>query len=108
MDPRYDQMNGDKGAWVIQEYAPNTEGVVFYYKLPYMSKGYIKNIGIREESEKIPGKKNTPLTAQYWPETFRTDFMQNILNSSMIWRPKFPDTLEADSISCCQHLILQN
>lgn len=77
--PRYNQMNGDKGAWVIQEYAPNTEGVVFYYKLPYMSKGYIKNIGIREESEKIPGKKNTPLTAQYWPETFRTDFSPKYL-----------------------------
>lgn len=78
--PLNDQRNGDQGAWVIQEYAPKTEGVVFYYKLPYMNKGSIKNIGIREESEKVLGKQNTSLKAQYWPETFRTDFSSKYLD----------------------------
>lgn len=77
--PLNDQKNGNMGAWVIQEYAPKTEGVVFYYKFPYMSKGFIKNIGIREEAEKTPGKKSTALKAQYWPKTFRTDFSSKYL-----------------------------
>ena len=73
--PRDDGKNGDKGAWVIQEYAPNLEGVVFYYKFPYMSKGAIKNIGIRDESLKSKTKaSDTSLKAQYWPDTFRTDY----------------------------------
>lgn len=78
--PLNDGRNGDKGAWVIQEYAPNLEGVVFYYKLPYMSTGSIKNIGIRDESIKGNQKsENTSLQAQYWPDTFRTDFSPQIL-----------------------------
>ena len=77
--PLNDQKNGDIVAWVIQDYVHSTEGVVFYYKLPYWSKGAIKNIGIRTESTKIPGKRNTSLNAQYWPETFRTDFSKKYL-----------------------------
>ena len=75
--PIDDGKNGDKGAWVIQEYSSNVEGVVFYYKLPYMSGGAIKNIGIRDESDKGPLNKDASgntLTARYWPGTFRTDF----------------------------------
>lgn len=75
--PLGDGMNGDKLAWVIQEYSPNLEGVVFYYKLPYMSSGAIKNIGIRDESVKGPSNQDSSgntLTARYWPGEFRTDF----------------------------------
>jgi hypothetical protein len=75
--PLGDGKNGDLGAWVIQEYSDELEGVVFYFKLPYMSQGYIKNIGIRTDSvkgdtSKIPSGKS--LKAKYWPETFRRDF----------------------------------
>lgn len=75
--PLDDGKNGDKLAWVIQEYSPNLEGVVFYYKLPYMNSGAIKNIGIRAESAKGPSNQDSSgntLTASYWPGRFRTDF----------------------------------
>ena len=75
--PLGDGKNGDKGSWVIQEYAPDLEGVVFYYKLPYMNSGAIKNIGIRYEALEGDREKDTSgntLTAQYWPDDFRTDF----------------------------------
>lgn len=62
------------GAWVIQEYAPDIEGVVFYYKLPYMSTGAIKNIGIRTESDKeLTATKENKITANYWPTEYRHD-----------------------------------
>ena len=69
--------NGDKGAWVIQEYSTDIEGVVFYYKLPYMNNGAIKNIGVRDESLKGSVTKDASgntLTAKYWPQVFRKDF----------------------------------
>lgn len=75
--PLGDGKNGDQVAWVIQEYSANLEGVVFYYKLPYMNSGAIKNIGIRDESVKGPLNQDASgntLTARYWPGKFRTDF----------------------------------
>ena len=77
--PLEDGENGEKGSWVIQEYASEIEGVVFYYKMPYMTRGAIKNVGIRQESVKSPAASdedstNKSLTARYWPEKFRQDF----------------------------------
>lgn len=76
--PLEDGKNGEKGSWVIQEYASQIEGVVFYYKMPYMTRGAIKNVGIRQESVKSPASDedstDKSLTARYWPEKFRQDF----------------------------------
>jgi hypothetical protein len=75
--PLGDGQNGDQGSWVIQEFSSKIEGVVFYYKLPYMNSGAIKNIGIRDESVKGTFEKDisgNTLTAKYWPDKFRTDF----------------------------------
>lgn len=32
-------------SWIIQDYTKGQEGVVFYYRHPYMRKGHIKNVG---------------------------------------------------------------
>ncbi len=57
----------EKLSWVIQDFCPKEEGVVFYYKYPYFSKGSIKNVGMRHDARRT----RDDLTAQYFPREYR-------------------------------------
>jgi hypothetical protein len=57
-------------SWVVQDYCPAQEAVVFYYRYPYFRRGAIKNIGVRRPAIHTADEQGAALQAKYFPTSY--------------------------------------